>query len=186
MLPASAQSFKKRCADSDHFFALTARAFGETFPNTSGCNPNPLNLLHLFQKQKRKNKSNQLLLFQYSDPNTAIESKLIRSKMLAQDLNSKAEKKIQNRIDRRSERNYVIRTLMKSDGDPAEELSLQRMQTTRSSGNPSKKSDLPALSGAGLIFFRRRFSTPPPHKSFLRLFSFVITISLSLFLHILG
>lgn len=37
-------------------------------------------------------------------------------------------------------RTYVKRMLMRSEGEEAEELSLQRMKTTRSSGKPSKRS----------------------------------------------
>lgn len=42
---------------------------------------------------------------------------------------------------------------MRSDGEEAEELSLQRMKTTRSSGKPSKKSDLAVVLRELLSFF---------------------------------
>ena len=50
--------------------------------------------------------------------------------------------------------NYVARMLRRSAGEEAEALSLARTQTTRSSGSPSKKSDLSAARlRQDLIFF---------------------------------
>lgn len=48
---------------------------------------------------------------------------------------------------------YVEKMLMKSEGEEAEVLSLQRMKTTRSSGKPSKKSDFSGVSLQVLSFF---------------------------------
>lgn len=47
---------------------------------------------------------------------------------------------------------YVIKTLMKSEGQVAVELSLERIEMTRSSGNLSNKSVFPP--GDNLGFFR--------------------------------
>lgn len=44
---------------------------------------------------------------------------------------------------------------MRSEGEEAEELTLQRMKTTRSSGKPSKRSDSSAFvlcGGGGVVF----------------------------------
>lgn len=54
-------------------------------------------------------------------------------------------------------RTYVIKTLRKSKGQVELELSLQRIEMTRSSGKPSKKSNPPEaeISGDFLILFRQ-------------------------------
>lgn len=66
-----------------------------------------------------------------------------------------------------------MRALTKSDRDSALELSLERMKTTRSSGNASKRSDSPAISVSTLCFLHR--ISPPPDSITLLvlLFSFV-------------
>lgn len=48
---------------------------------------------------------------------------------------------------------YVEKMLMKSEGQAAEALSLQRMKTTRSSGKPSKKSGFSKVLLQVLSFF---------------------------------
>ena len=47
----------------------------------------------------------------------------------------------------------MMRMLMISEGQEAEELSLQRMKTTRSSGKSSKRSDFSVSVGGVLCFF---------------------------------
>lgn len=50
---------------------------------------------------------------------------------------------------------YVIRTLIKSEGEDAVELSLQRIERTRSSGKDSKKLESPVgISGDLLCLLR--------------------------------
>lgn len=51
---------------------------------------------------------------------------------------------------------YVMRTLMKSEGQEAEELSLHKIETTSSSGKESKRSEPPAISGDTFALFRQR------------------------------
>ena len=51
---------------------------------------------------------------------------------------------------------YVMRTLMRSAGEEADELSLERIQMTRSSGKVSNKSDpFPVNSGEIFALFRQ-------------------------------
>jgi hypothetical protein len=63
--------------------------------------------------------------------------------------------KIKQEERRRRRVMYVIRTLMKSEGHPAEELSLQRIEMTRSSGKASNKSHFSAISGDFLFLLRQ-------------------------------
>lgn len=46
------QRFRKRCAESDQFLALTASAFGPACDKTVGRRPTRFNLLHLFQENE--------------------------------------------------------------------------------------------------------------------------------------
>lgn len=52
---------------------------------------------------------------------------------------------------------YVIKTVMKSEGEFAVELSFPRIERTRSSGRDSNKSETPGgFSGIVFCFFRLR------------------------------
>lgn len=54
-------------------------------------------------------------------------------------------------------RAYVSKMLMKSEGQEAPELSLERIEMTRSSGKESNKSDGGGrMSGLSLFFFRQK------------------------------
>lgn len=59
---------------------------------------------------------------------------------------------------------YVIKTLVKSAGQPAEELSLDRIETTRSSGKLSKKSHCAIFAGDGFRRFRQLVVSSPENS----------------------